>query len=321
MDLFLAIHSAADQDLKSAAQQNHTEMVRRISFGVEKGTMALESWVLSSGGSPIQTGGVDFKAKVPAEHLEDLLGELRSYQDLTEASVACGIGADDHEAERALEIARKRGGSPSVVLYTPEAEQELEEKDKSGELFPSEEKALEKAVGDARPGEATKIDRGTVHPSAAEPSAPSAESAPSAPSADPQTSQPQGAGGSRQLLQAVGQVLSDVKKQLPGLEQLKQSNPPAYSAIMEMAQAVVALAQKISGGQGFQKSEAGKIFRPQAPTKPTKHHHLNLPVGSDSDGKVKVIHADGKVGWVSVRAGQIMSQDGHAVSSREPGAK
>lgn len=51
------------------------------------------------------------------------------------------------------------------------------------------------------------------------------------------------------------------------------------------------------------------------------HHHVVLPVGSTVDHKVKVIHGNGKEGWVSVGAGQIQSKDGHPISSRNPGGK
>jgi GNAT superfamily N-acetyltransferase len=65
--------------------------------------------------------------------------------------------------------------------------------------------------------------------------------------------------------------------------------------------------------------EKGKLPLPEhAP----KHTHLNLPVGSSKDGKVKVFHPEeGKQGWVSVRAGQVLSNDGHPVSSRNPGGR
>lgn len=63
----------------------------------------------------------------------------------------------------------------------------------------------------------------------------------------------------------------------------------------------------------------------------TGHHDLQLPVGTQKDGsangtremgKIKVQHPeDGKTSWVSVRAGQVMSQDGHPISSRNPGGK
>lgn len=55
----------------------------------------------------------------------------------------------------------------------------------------------------------------------------------------------------------------------------------------------------------------------------TLHHQHIYPVGSvDQDhGKVKIQHPDGRTGWVQVRAGQIMSQDGHAISARNPMGK
>ncbi len=66
------------------------------------------------------------------------------------------------------------------------------------------------------------------------------------------------------------------------------------------------------------------------PMKPGVRHHVVLPVGSQLDtaaaglrnaGKVKVRRQDGSTHYVSVRAGQILSQDGHAISSRNPGGK
>lgn len=58
--------------------------------------------------------------------------------------------------------------------------------------------------------------------------------------------------------------------------------------------------------------------------------HVELPVGAQKDssalgtrdaGKVKVLHDDGKTGWVSVRAGQVLSNDGHPISSRNPSGR
>jgi hypothetical protein len=63
-----------------------------------------------------------------------------------------------------------------------------------------------------------------------------------------------------------------------------------------------------------------KVRLPAVKPAPT-HQHLNLPVGSTREGKVKVRHEDGHSSWVSVRAGQVLSNDGHAVSSRNPGGK
>jgi hypothetical protein len=57
--------------------------------------------------------------------------------------------------------------------------------------------------------------------------------------------------------------------------------------------------------------------------KVSRGHHLNLPVGSQVQNKIKVQHSDGHKGWVQVGSGEIMSQDPsqHPISSRNPGGK
>jgi hypothetical protein len=53
------------------------------------------------------------------------------------------------------------------------------------------------------------------------------------------------------------------------------------------------------------------------------HHHLNLPAGSQVNGKIKVRHEDGSESWVMATSGMVQSQDptGHPASAREPGAR
>jgi hypothetical protein len=66
---------------------------------------------------------------------------------------------------------------------------------------------------------------------------------------------------------------------------------------------------------------------------PATHHHVTLPVGSQlaPEGKVKVQHLEtgvtgkkttpAKTGWIQARAGQVLSNDGHPISSRNPGGR
>ena len=265
MNLNICLHLNADCDLERVTLQNEPEMARRISRGIEKSIMILESWILRCGGSVVQSGGVDFQAQVPAEHLDELMDILKQVQEACESSCAAGVGAEPAEALTALTVARKRGGDPAVVLYTPEIAREADENG-DGELDPildSETDALEgdeteqvpmqkKQFGDQpSPGEASKIASGHWSASHAEPSAPSPVSP--GPTPSPGDQQPQQGGG---LLQAVGQVLMDVKQKLPQLEQMKQTNLPAYDSVMALIQAVVAMAQKLAGGaQPVQKAE------------------------------------------------------------------
>lgn len=211
----------------------------------------------------------------------------------------------------------------------------------------------------------------------------------------------------------VVKVLQLLRAQTPILEQIKQSSPETYQAVMAMAQAVIAMAKEMNGdgqhtslaqidagaksnaqvvvqqppeeGEGGEKKEeksdtkkseeeSPEVTEPEdwvecdesghtygtAEAKdhclvcgghrerleqealdkaalstngkpPAAHHHLNLPVGSKIDpgamgtrdtGQIKVLHPEsGKQGWIQARAGEVMSQDGHAISSRNPGGK
>ncbi len=67
----------------------------------------------------------------------------------------------------------------------------------------------------------------------------------------------------------------------------------------------------------------------KAALKPQRHH-LNLPVGSIQDNRIKVAHADGKTGWVQAESGLVQGQEpgapntgpnSHPVSSRKPSAR
>lgn len=54
---------------------------------------------------------------------------------------------------------------------------------------------------------------------------------------------------------------------------------------------------------------------------PPKKKKVILPVGTEVSGKIKVRHEDGSVGWVQVRSGRVMSEDGHPISSRNQKGK
>jgi hypothetical protein len=355
----------------------------------------------------IRSDGCDIQASVPAERLDELLVVLTQAGETTGDSLACGVGADLREAAIALRVARNRGGDPAVVLFTPSvADEDRKNQEVSHEsIFDEKSKdGLTKADGQPSGGEATKIQQGQLSATAAEPSPPSPPSPSDAAPPGQQGAPAQGGKPSnQQLLQAVGQVLADVKKQLPGLEEMKKQNPGAYQAVMAMTQAVVALAQQLGGGQqgqpvqksawngrvrrtygdkvanvfgrlfkaeppidwdefanGFRHEQAqgkGKVDDHEAtlkvlhnilrnpkhysglklvpptqeihkdepsaskPLKPTKtgRHELHLPVGSVRDGRSKVMHGDGKAGWVQERAGTVTSPDGHTTSSRQQG--
>ena len=387
MDLFLAWRSTANIEVGRATRANEPEMARRASSGIDTGNMLMQSWVLQAGGEMVVVAGTEGQAKVPAERLDELPDVLEQYEQATDSRVSVGVGFEPHEADTALDVAEARGGKPSVVLYNEDVAQEAhsleegEETDELGPIAPEDEALLEdgapeadggteptlrKAEGDAKPGEASKIAAGSKDPQAAMPSAPSPISPASAPSAQaPQPGAAPAPGQAQdpeQLRQVIVSVLQDVKKNMPAIQQLQQTDPAAFQAVTGLVQAFVAVAQQAFGGQPMAKSEHEEKVREESsehpsfpkedieqivedherlgkdevpagaakPMKPGVRHELHEPVGSTLDtasggtrnaGKVKVRRQDGKTAWVSVRAGQVLSQSGHAISSRNPGGK
>jgi len=350
MELFISLKSTANIEIETAVKNNEPEMARRAAHDIDAGKMVLESWVISSGGEMVTSQGTEAQAKIPADHLEELPDVIQRLEETTDSRVSCGVGFDLHESGTALKVAEHRGGKPAIVLFDESVAQEAHELDESqeeselGPITPKDEEALEgdapeedggveptlnKAEGDAKPGEATKIEQGSIDPMAAEPSAPS----PMSPASLASPSE-MGPGGEpqqdpNQLRQAVAAVLQDVKANMQSIQDLQQKDPKAFESVIGLIQAFVAVAQKAFGDQGgppMQKAEPGAL----KPMTPGKKHKVVLPVGSQLDtgssgtrnaGKVKIRHADGSSGWVSTRAGKITSMDGHAVSSRNPSGK
>ncbi len=87
---------------------------------------------------------------------------------------------------------------------------------------------------------------------------------------------------------------------------------------------------KCGADRGILESEEEVAKKLPLPENAPTHTQHQYPVGAVKDhspqgtrdvGKVKVKHENGRSGWVSVRAGQVLSQDGHPISSRNPGGK
>lgn len=151
------------------------------------------------------------------------------------------------------------------------------------------------------------------------------------------------------------QVLQTIKQLAPQLEQLQSQAPEVYKTIQALISTVIftgreLLADKQANSpdqqdqnQNIQKSEDNKEADTKdsvkvikkgklpLPENAPKHRNQKLAVGTAKEagphgtsegGKIKVHHEDdNKDTWVSVRAGQVLSADGHAISSRNPGGR
>lgn len=314
MELVFTWHIDADADIDRALMYDKAEEAARISQGVEAGNRILESWVLRSHGRMLDEQGVSGSAQLSAEYLEELPDIVRQVEEATQARMHVGVGAESSEAVIARRIAEERGGDPAIILYTPDLSEEARKLD---EMSESEASALDGEApddgvvgggeagvpgasvgglgkaeqGQKQPGEATQVAQGQLSPTAAMPSPPPSASisasAPSPGQPPAQQGQPGGEPSEDEVLQAVGQTLEQFKAQLPAFEQMKQSNPQAYQAVMAMVEGMVAMAQRLAGGseeatppsgakgESMQKAEDEPDPAPQQPSR----HHVGRDLG------------------------------------------
>jgi hypothetical protein len=509
------------REVGRASLADDVEGLRRISQAIDLGNNTWRSWIVMNGGSVISMGGDEGRAEILAEKLPELPKIREQYAEAVGASVSVGVGTKLSEADRALIVAKLRGGN-RIVLYTDDLEDEIKAAEQEKETTTEADKLTDEYLGKAekkrlrgpkcpdcagepqfdkkrRTGkcdvcggtgrksggsgcdncegtgspvccrcEGTGIDLEAPGLKKADPSeAPAAPESPGAaqptaagfqgaqPQVSPGNDQPQGSpdpsqdagaaqeqgaqpqastgdagadfesafhdlatqqqsddqgqaqqGGTPEQLKAqVVQILQSLKQQAPILEQIKQTAPDTYQAVMNMAQAVIAMAKEMNGdsqhtsakelgdranseaqvqvplppedgeesGSKDKKSDTKKSELAKAEKKvkhdcdefghcwgvgatkghclicgeheselekaslspnagaPAAHHHLQLPVGSKIDptsagtvraGRIKVTHTEtGKQGWIQARAGQVLSQDGHAISARNPNGK
>jgi hypothetical protein len=383
MFLFIAWKSSANQEIERATRSGEPEIARRASSNIDSALMLLQSWVLRSGGEMVVSQLLNGAAKVDASRLDELPDILRRVQETTKARILAGCGFEPQEAKIALDVAELRGGDGTIILYNEDIAREAhdakdaEKKDELGPIAPENKKqddgapetdggvgsTLNKAEGERKPGEASKIASGAKAPLAAAPSPVSTQKPISAPDVQPgapgqpdQAQAPQEQSGEAQpdeqdpsqLKQAVAAVLQDVKTNINSIKQLQQTDPAAFQSITGLIQAFVAVAEQLFSGQeqdsedldhdemvekeskehpSLPKEDIEQIVKDHesessgSKLKPPGHHRVISPVGTVHDGKVKVRRGDGSTAWVSVRSGQIMSQSGHTISSRNPGGK
>jgi hypothetical protein len=279
------------REVGRASLADDVEGLRRISQAIDLGNNTWRSWIVMNGGSVISMGGDEGRAEILAEKLPELPKIREQYAEAVGASVSVGVGTKLSEADRALIVAKLRGGN-RIVLYTDDLEDEIKAAEQEKETTTEADKLTDEYLGKADPSEAPAAPES---PGAAQPTAAGFQGA--QPQVSPGNDQPQGSpdpaqdagaaqeqgaqpqastgdagadfesafhdlatqqqsddqgqaqqGGTPEQLKAqVVQILQSLKQQAPILEQIKQTAPDTYQAVMNMAQAVIAMAKEMNG--------------------------------------------------------------------------
>jgi hypothetical protein len=303
-----------------ATMHDQPEELARLSGAIDRGNRVFESWCVEGGGALVQMGGDEGRATVSAARLDRLEDVRARYQEATGATVSVGVGARLSEAAKALYAAKLRGGDRAVV-HSPEVEAEVAA---SLSAERSEGAKMAEEYGDG-------LGKAEVEPQTQKPAQASlADELREAAQASGET---EGASKARAAKEG-----DEARERLAGVLRAMQGRARELAALKERAPAVVeALAELLDAVRDaarlLPRTEAAPP--PSAPPAPAAEGapvekgiggaeagrvKLNLPVGTQHDGKVKVRHEDGSVSWVSVRSGMVLAQDpaGHPASARNP---
>lgn len=261
--------------------------VRRISQRIDLGQETWRGWALRWGGDIISLGGDEGSVQINAAALEELEGIRTQYKEKTGLSVSVGVGTKLSEADKAVLVAKHRGGD-RIVLWSDEMNDEVQEimdsddpHDKKmseaylqksgfqGNQVPARPLSPSPEGSEHSQGEAIRnmIEReGQGGPERTHTADEIAEMfhqlAAQRQGSKQQEQPPQQDEEVQQIKQGVAQALAAVKEQIPVLEQVKQQAPEVYASVVGLANAVSMMARKLLGGQQeqpMQKSERNLI--------------------------------------------------------------
>lgn len=266
------------------------EAVRRVNQSIDNGNRIWRSWCESHGGNVIEIAGDEGALEVPAAYLDELPKIRQQYAEAVGASVSVGIGTKLSESSKAL-LAAKLRGKDRIEFYTDEVNELIQQaeahKGSEQEKIVSEYLSpLDKAApamnpdafsGPSRPSAATvdkptptqgdheeaQVAGGEQEQSGQSPELTSAGDDFEKDFHDAAASQEQeDTEGHAQATKNIDDVkkqivvaLQMLKQQAPVLEQIKQTAPDAYKAMMGLAQAVIGLSREIQNVSPMKKAE------------------------------------------------------------------
>lgn len=253
-----------DATLDRARVADEVAEVRKINQSLDAANRVWTSWIVSGGGSVVELNAGKGTAEIAADKLTELERIRDQVASTVGSTISMGVGVKLSEAQRALKAAKLQGGN-KVTLYTPDVDEFLEKEQKKEEgLQKAGETSPNVQSKDRNPTQAAQkqADEGPAAPEATKADTSSLEDQfhAAAQAQEAQDQQPQQAPQPKedQLRAQVVQVLQNLKQQMPILEQVKQSAPDTYNAVLGLAQAVIGMARQMNGDSSTQ-TGAGEL--------------------------------------------------------------
>lgn len=287
MNVFVSFDGDTIGQMVGRARLNDdVEGVRRINQSIEHGNAIWRSWCEKHGGSVVEIGGDEGVVEISADYLDELPDIRRQYSEAVGASVSVGVGTKISESSKAL-LAAKLRGKDRIEFYTEEVDEMIEQAQaKPGseaekiveEYLTPLGKASEGFAGPTAPTQQTVdkpvpmqgehseaqdvIDTAAAGPKPAEQTHAATDfenefhDAARSQEQEDTEKHAQATKNIADVKQKVLAALQMLKQQAPIMEQVKQSAPQAYQAMMGLAQAVIGLSREIQAAAPIAKSES-----------------------------------------------------------------
>lgn len=289
--------------------------LRKLSATLEAARKDGEDWIISVGGANLTPG----RATLPPDKIGDITAFRLRYESLTRDTLSVGVGLNIEDADRALEVALRRGGD-QAVFWRDELAEELEE----GE----EDDLLGKISGDDI-GVYKKVLKSA-----------SDRSAVVGVLVDLQKNAHLLRSASPRVVKAVESFLDVASEYLATTPAEEPTQPLEKSDTPPCTCGAYTFPHRRSSGSCKEKPlekmdlVPGNKGRRNLYHMPVQHDkEIGYPTGTQLSpkGRVKIMHSDLEMGpgvmnpddtsWVQMRDGMIMSRDGHPISSRNPNGK
>ncbi len=288
--------------LNRTSLEGDADEVRKIAQQLEHTNEIWCDFSMNNGGVIIFLAGPEGRFSLPPDKLDELPTMVRRYADANEDTLSVGVGMDLQQSVKAL-LASKLLGGDRTTMYSDDVEVVLKEH-KDGKLAKSElQMNPAPAVVDRFHNMAQAYQQAQI--------------------AKEQEMTRQNE--VEQLKAQVVQVLQQLKASAPQLAELRTTSPETYQSIAMMAQAMLSLAQELTGVRMVQPQQQSQPQQSQTSSNvaiPTyaapKAPHSVIPVGAIRNGKIKVKVGD-VTSWRSVRSGLGVDTDGNPTSIRNLG--
>lgn len=293
MNVFISIDAPdVTTRLSRLSLVNEPVELRRVNQLTDLSRQMWRSWALSNGGTILTENGAAIRIEVPADYVDELEALQERYASALDSRVAIGVGTEVHQADRALEAAKALGGD-LVLPYSEYVEEVLEGKPERSELetiAKSQVAMNQGAYSGATHPTAPKVEKpvptqGEGNPTQAIYDLINDDERPSAPEgthaaadfekqlhahaqAQEHKDKQDAVQSSAEVVavkQKIAQALQLLQAQAPVMEQLKQSSPDTYQAMVTLAQSVVELARTMRSAEPMQKAEKPRLTATKNP--------------------------------------------------------